>query len=164
MDFLQQLEQTRFLAWVSGGNSIWGYPTILFLHTFGLATVAGVNAGIDLRVLGFAPKIPLAPMRRLFPLIWTAFAVTAVSGTILLLADATTKLANPVFYIKLVFIALALVNLQLIKTRVFGDPLVDTRPVTSIARFLSLTSLVLWMAATTAGRLMAYIGPVKGLE
>jgi hypothetical protein len=163
-DWLQQLEQTSFFAWVSGGGSIWGYPTILFLHTLGLATVAGLSAAISLRILGFAPGVALGPLTRFFPLIWTAFGVTAVSGTILLLADGTTKLANPVFYVKMALIAVALVVLQMIRTRVLGDPLVDSRPVTSTGRLLSIASLFLWIAATTAGRLMAYVGPVSGLE
>lgn len=163
-DWLQQVEQSAFLIWVSAGGSIWGYPTILFLHTLGLATVAGLSAAISLRILGFAPNVALGPLARFYPLIWTAFGVTAASGTILLLADATTKLANPVFYVKMALIAGALVVLQTIKTRVLGDPQVDVRPLTSAARTLSLATLFLWIAATTAGRLMAYIGPVSGLE
>jgi hypothetical protein len=163
-DWLQQLEQTAFFAWVSGGGSVWGYPTILFLHTLGLATVAGMSAAISLRLLGFAPSVPLSPLIRFFPLIWAAFGVTALSGTILLLADATTKLANPVFYVKMALIVVALIVLQLIKTRVLADPQVDTKGLPGSARALSLASLFLWIAATTAGRLMAYVGPVSGLE
>ena len=163
-DWLQQLEQTAFFAWVSGGGSLWGYPTILFLHTLGLATVAGMSAAICLRILGFAPGVALAPLARFFPLIWTAFGVTAASGTILLLADATTKLANPVFYVKMGLIAVALVVMQMIKTRVLRDPQVDTKSIGNQARALSIASLFLWIAATTAGRLMAYVGPVSGLE
>jgi hypothetical protein len=161
---LQQLEQTAFFAWVSGGGSVWGYPTILFLHTIGLATVAGMSAAICLRILGFAPNVALAPLARFYPLIWTAFGVTAVSGTILLLADASTKLANPVFYVKMVLIVIAVVLLQMIKTRVLRDPQVDSKPIAANAKILSIASLFLWVAATTAGRLMAYVGPVSGLE
>ena len=157
MDFIKQLEQSGFVTWVREGGSLWGYPAVLFLHTIGLGTVAGVNAGIDLRILGFAPKVPLSPLAKLFPLIWAAFGATAVSGTILLLTDATAKLSSPVFYVKMAFIALALINLQQLKTRVLLDPHVDTRPVSTHARILALTSLVLWIAATTAGRLMAYL-------
>jgi hypothetical protein len=61
-------------------------------------------------------------------------------------------------------IVVALIVLQMIKTRVLRDPQVDARPMTSTARLLSVSSLVLWIAATTAGRLMAYVGPVSGLQ
>jgi hypothetical protein len=163
MDFIIQLQHSAVMDWVRESGSLLGYPAILFLHTLGLATVAGLNGAIDLRLLGVASRVPLASLTRFFPFIWAAFAVTAISGVTLLIADAETKLRSPVFYIKLVFIILALINLQLLKKRVFADPEADVHPVSSQARMLALSSLVLWVAATTAGRLMAYIGPVAGL-
>ena len=158
MEFLEQIEQIGFLVWVREGGSLLGYPLVLFLHTLGLGTIAGLNGVIDLRILGVAPRIRLAPLLRLYPIIWLAFAVTALSGTTLLLAAATTKLVSAVFYVKMVFVVLALMNLQLLKTRVLARTGVDTEPLTSGARVLAVTSLVLWCAATLAGRLMAYIG------
>lgn len=157
MEFAQALQDTALARWIGESGSLWGYPTILFMHTLGLATLAGVNAGIDLRLLGLAPALPIAPMVRFYPLMWIAFGLAALSGTLLLIADATTKFAQPVFWIKLLFVALAVVVMQMMKTRVFGDPLLDQRPVTSAARKLAISSLVLWIAATIAGRLIAYI-------
>jgi hypothetical protein len=164
MDFLQWVEQTALATWVRESSSLWAYPTILFLHTMGMATIVGLNAGIDFRILGVAKQIPLAPMIRFYPLMWFGFLINALSGTALLIADASTKLANPVFYIKLIFIALALTNLRLLQKRVLQDPLVDKKSLPGNAKLLAVTSLIFWVAATTAGRLMAYIGPVSGLE
>jgi hypothetical protein len=162
MEFILQLQHSSVMDWVRESGSLLGYPTILFLHTLGLATVAGLNGAIDLRLLGVGAKVPLSSLTRFFPFIWLAFGLTAVTGVILLIADAEAKLASPVFYVKLVFIVLALVNLNLLKRRVFADPNVDTQPLTSQARVLALSSLVFWVGATTAGRLMAYLGPVGG--
>jgi hypothetical protein len=83
---------------------------------------------------------------------------------ILLAADATTKLINPDFYVKMVFIALALVNLRILRNRVFRDPFVDKKPLSADVRVLAVTSLIFWLGAITAGRLMAYVGPVSGLS
>jgi hypothetical protein len=47
--------------------------------------------------------------------------------------------------------------MQMLRTRVFGDPLLDQRPLGSSARTLAITSMVFWVAATIAGRLIAYI-------
>ena len=158
MEVLEQIEQIGFLVWVREGGSLLGYPLVLFLHTLGLGTIAGLNGIIDLRILGVAPQVRLGPMVRLFPIIWLAFAITALSGTTLLLAAASTKLVSLVFYVKMVFVALALVNLQMIKSRVLTRADVDTGPAESGARLLAISSLVLWCAATMAGRLMAYLG------
>jgi hypothetical protein len=163
MDFLLRLEQSGFATWVREGGSIWSYPAILFAHTLGLGTLAGLNAAMDLRILGFAPQIPLAPMKRFYPLMWSAFGLTAASGLALLIADATTKLASPVFYVKMVFVALAVTNLQLLKTQVFRDGMREAQ-LPANAKLMAVTSLFLWIAATTAGRLMAYLGPVSGID
>jgi hypothetical protein len=159
MDFILQLQHSAVMDWVRESGSLLGYPAILFLHTIGLATVAGLNGAIDLRLLGVANRIPLASLTRFFPLIWAAWAVTAVSGVVLLVADAETKLASPVFYVKMLFVILALINQQLLKNRVFANPDADRLPISAQARLLALSSLVFWVAATTAGRLMAYVGP-----
>jgi hypothetical protein len=164
MEFISQLQHSAMMDWVRESGSLLGYPAILFLHTIGLATVAGLNGAIDLRLLGVASRITLSSLIRFFPFIWAAFGVTALSGFILLISDAESKLRSPVFYIKLVFIILALINLQLLKKRVFAKADVDRMPITTHAKMLAFTSLVFWVGATTAGRLMAYIGPVAGLK
>jgi hypothetical protein len=164
MDFILQLQHSALMDWVRESGSLLGYPTILFLHTMGLAIVAGLNGAIDLRLLGVASKVPLSSLTRFFPFIWMAFGLTALTGVVLLIADAETKLASPVFYVKMVFIVLALVNLHLLKRRIFADPNVDTHPLHAQATLLALSSLLFWVGATTAGRLMAYLGPVGGLN
>lgn len=156
------LEQSSLAVWVREGGSIWSYPFILFTHTLGLATLAGISGSIDLRILGFATSVPLAPLKRFFPLLWTAFAITALSGIALLVADATARLTSPVFYVKMIFVALALVTMQLIKVQVLDAPRADDGQLPGSARILAVASLLLWIAATTAGRLMAYLGPVAG--
>src|SRR5213593_313423 len=163
MDILRTIEQSSFSQWVVGSSSVFAFPTILLLHTIGMGVVVGISAGIDLRILGLAPALPLAPMERFFPLLWVGFWVNAVTGTILLAADATTKLTNADFYVKMAFIALALVNLRMIRNRVFRDPFVDKKPLQSDVKVLAVTSMIFWLGAITAGRLMAYLGPVSGL-
>ena len=125
MEILSHLEQTAFFAWVRESRSLLAYPGILLLHTLGMAVVVGLIGGIDLRILGFAPALPLAPMRKFLPIVWAAFAVNAVTGAILLAADATTKLTNPDFFIKMAFIFLAVITQRLIDARVFREPTVN---------------------------------------
>jgi uncharacterized membrane protein len=162
MSFLLSLENTAFASWVRESSSLWAYPAILFLHTAGLGFLVGLNAAIDLRVLGVAPRIPLAPMEEFYKIMWAAFWVNALSGTALLVADATTKLMNPVFYIKISFVALAVINMVLLRRRIFRRPAIDVAAVAGVGRVLAITSLIFWGGAITAGRLMAYFGPVSG--
>ncbi len=158
MDWLVWLEETRLAGFVRESDSILAYPTILFMHTLGLATVAGLSALLNLRVLGFARTVPIAALTPFITAIWVGFAVTAASGTALLVADASNKMRSPVFYIKLVFVALALVNLHVLTTRVFRNPLAERTPLSREVLILAASSLLFWAGATTAGRLMAYLG------
>src|SRR5213594_2823786 len=78
---------------------------------------------------------------------------------ILVAIHATSKLVNPDFYIKMVFIALAIIALQMLKTHVFRDPLIDKIPPSPKAKMLAVLSLIFWIGAITSGRLLAYVGP-----
>jgi hypothetical protein len=162
LEFLSAIENSPFSEWVRTSSSLWVYPGILFIHTLGMAVVVGISAMVDLRLIGFARTLPVAPLERYFPIMWTGFWLDAISGTILLAADATTTIANPVFGVKMVLIALGVVNMVLIRRVVFRGPNVDNA-VPVLGKFLAGASLVLWFSATTAGRLMAYLGAVSGL-
>lgn len=162
MEFLQWLENTGFSTWVRESPRIWAFPVILLIHTIGMALCVGVSAGINLRILGIAPGLRLAPLGRLFPILWLGFWMNAITGTILVMQDATNKLLNIDFYTKMVFIALALVVLRMIKTRVFLNPQLDDSAINSNAKVLAGLSLLFWVGAITCGRLLAYVGPIKG--
>lgn len=155
--FLESLQQSAFARFVGESGSLLGYPTVLFLHTLGLGTVAGVSAGIALRALGFARNIPVEVLDRLFPVMWFGFLVSALSGLALLVTDPVTKLHQTVFYVKLIFIALAVVNMQMMRNQIFRGPSVTSGVLPSNARLLAVTSLIFWIGATTAGRLIAYL-------
>src|SRR5436190_19118861 len=151
MEFLAWLESTGFGSWVRESPSVFAYPSILFLHTVGLSLLVGTNVAIDLRLLGRSADLPLAPMESFFNVMWLGFWINALSGVALLVADATTKLINPVFYVKMAFIACGVTTMVLIRRRVFHG--------VSRGNVLAVLSLVLWGGAITAGRLVASVGP-----
>jgi hypothetical protein len=162
VNLLSAIENSPFSEWVRTSSSLFAYPGLLFMHTLGMATVVGMSTMVDLRLLGFARTLPVAPLERYFPIMWAGFWINAISGTILLAADATSKIANPVFGVKMVLIALGVVNMVFIRRVVFRDPSVDN-VVPALGKVLAAASLVLWLGATAAGRLMAYLGAVSGL-
>jgi hypothetical protein len=151
------LESTALATWTRQSPSIWAYPTILTLHTVGLGIVVGANAVIDFRLLGFAPRIGLPSLTPLFRMILWAFLLNAATGVVLFMSDATTKSQQPVFYIKLTLIALALWNTNLVRLGIRRDGPVGAPLNSPRYRRLAIASLVLWAGAITAGRLMAYL-------
>ena len=63
----------------------------------------------------------------------------------------TKAVTNPVFYLKLAFIAAGLLAFRSIRGNVFG-----ARGVSRKGRLLAGWSLACWAGAITAGRLLAY--------
>ena len=154
----------EFIAWIEHSalgvtvrESLWVYPTVLTLHAIGMSLLVGVNAMIDLRILGAAPRLPLAPMEKFLPIMILGFWINALSGFFLLIGSPTKMLTDPVFYFKMLCIALAVTTIVLIRREVFrGSSNVDTAPVGRHGRMLAGASLALWALAITSGRLTAY--------
>jgi hypothetical protein len=60
MEFFTWLQDTTFAHWVASDPSLLAYPTILTLHTVGMAIVVGTCVVMDLRLLGVgAEGVPL---------------------------------------------------------------------------------------------------------
>jgi hypothetical protein len=164
MDFLVRIEESGFSQWVREADSLFAFPGILLLHTIGMGLVVGINAMFDLRVLGFAPLVRLRAFQRFFPVMWIGCWINAITGTILLAVNATKLTHNPDFYVKLAFIALAVINVQLLKQQVFGSLSVpDEIAPSTRARILAVTSMIFWIGAITSGRLLAYVGHSKSV-
>ena len=162
VELLASIENSGFATWLREANTVLAYPTVLAMHTFGMAFLVGPNAAIDLRILGIAAGLPLGPMERFFRLMWLGFWLNAASGVVLLSLTPLTFLTTPVFYIKLAAIAAAVVNLRLLRSRVFGNRAnLDTRPVPMEGKILAGTSLTFWTVAIFAGRVTAYKGFIQ---
>ena len=152
MGMLRTLQDSAFSAWVLGSDSIWSYPTILTLHTVGLAILVGAALIIDLRLLGFGAGIPVSALERLYPLVWTGFAINLASGVVLFVVQAADRIAQPVFLLKLGFIAVAFGTTLAIRRHVSAGDRSAVR-----LRGSAAASLVCWAGAIVAGRLMAYL-------
>ena len=154
--FLNTIEQSGLSTWIRQTDSIFGFYFILVFHTIGMALVVGPNAVVDFILLGWVSDIPLAPFKRWFTVMWIGFWINAVSGLFLLIAYPTKAFTNPVFYVKLSLIALALWTMQSLKTRMFGDARLSPAAIMARCRALALCSLIFWTGAITTGRLLAY--------
>jgi hypothetical protein len=154
MAVLNWLETTGLSMWVREGESIWAFPTILTLHTFGLGLLVGANTVVDLRVLGIGRRLPLAPLRPLFSVMWAGFWLNAVTGSLLFAADATARGTSTFFLAKLIFVAIGVAAMVSIKRSAFDAP--PDAPASS-PKLMALVSLGAWTAAITTGRLLAYV-------
>jgi hypothetical protein len=153
--FLAFIEGSDFSNWIRG-DSLLAFPAIITLHTIGMGILAGGSSAIDLRILGAAPGIPLGALRRFYPVLWAALAVNAMTGVLLVIGYPTKQLTNPLFYLKLCLIALAVWLLYRIGTDVLRAAEAGQKSVTTRAKWMALGSLAAWACLIIAGRLLEY--------
>ncbi len=135
-------------------DSLWLYPLAGVAHILGIGLLLGSILAFDLRVLGAAPRIPVAPAARLLlVLARTGFALVLASGLVMLSADATHLIGNPAFLVKLTLIGCALLNVAAFHLLALPDP--EVRPGKG-ARLSAALSMALWLGVATSGRLIAY--------
>lgn len=158
-EFLSLLDNSALGNWVRDAPTIWAFPTILVLHTIGMGIVAGGSTMISLIMLGFWPDVPIRPFARVFPYMWAAFGVNAITGTLMLVADASNKLMSLDFYIKMALVFAGLYLLIRIRRQIFENPQLDMVPLPGKAKVLAWASIACWFGAITSGRLLAYVGP-----
>jgi hypothetical protein len=156
-EFLATIENSAFSTWIRESPSVLGYTTVLALHSFGMAFLVGFSAMVSLRILGFAPFLPLGPMEKFFRVMIGGFWLNAVTGLVLLSLTPQSFFTNAVFGLKMLFVGASVVCLRALRKEVFSDPAnLGTRPVPMKGRRLAIISLTLWGMAITAGRLTAY--------
>ena len=151
-EFFVWIETSAFSVWMREAPSMFAFPGILAAHTVGMGLVVGMNTLVDLRILGVAPQVPLFEMRRFFPVMWFGFWLNAVSGVALLIGYPTKALTNPLFYVKLAFVAAAAVLLRATQRRLFSE----SRGSIMNEKRLAVWSIDCWAAAIATGRLLAY--------
>jgi len=170
MELLAWLEQTEFSTWLR--ESDWGYPNVLCVHAVGMGIVVGISLMYSARILGYAKDFPLAAFDKLFGLAWFGFAMNAVSGALLFIGEPRRLFATPAFWIKMILIAFAGLALWVLAKALDGaadhgapglpgpdGALAGAGAVTTSARIAAIFSVVFWLGAITAGRLIGYTIP-----
>ena len=158
MAFFRGLQDSTFTEWFLGSASIWTYPTVLTLHTIGMAILVGASFVVNLRVLQVAGEIPLQRLAPVYRFIWAGFVINLFSGVVLFVTQAADRVQDPVFYVKLGSIALALWFGVLVK-RASIDAADAPQVTPPRSRWLAAAGRGLWTIAIVAGRLMAYLHP-----
>lgn len=154
--FFNTIEQTGFSVWIRESESVFGYYFILTFHTIGLTILVGTSALVCLRLLGVAQALPLPPLTRLYRLIWFGLGLNIASGILLLFAYPTKAFTNPLFYLKLALIGLAVWTMIGIRRRAIDASGRIEPAMMATARTLAMWSLILWFSIITTGRLLAY--------
>lgn len=159
-----------WLAWPSVeriAHTPWGWPLAESLHFIGLILLIGAIGMFDLRLLGFAKGLPVAPLRKLLP--WGVFGfILCVMGGLLFVLGLRANiqvnaydviLTDPWLQLKLVFMALVGINLLVFYVSGMSraiDHLGPDEDAPPFAKAIAGASLFLWLGIIYWGRLIPW--------
>jgi hypothetical protein len=155
LSWLANVEQTPLSVWMRESPSLLAFPFVLYLHTLGLAMLAGLSVGLDCWVLAARTWPQRLSLAGLYRAMWLGFGINAVSGLVLLIAYPAKALTNWVFFAKLLLIVGAVIVLERMRSDA-AIALTADGTVSARTRGLAVISLVLWTGTILAGRLLAY--------
>jgi hypothetical protein len=157
--FAAWLEMTTASKFVTGQSWVW--PTCETLHFIGLALLFGNVGLLDLRLLGVAKRLPVAPLSRFVRWGIGGFIVNLITGLVFFVGSPSQYVNNIAFWIKMSLIVLAGLNLAVyyatgMARRVEALGAGDEAPM--MAKVAAGTSLFLWVGVMFFGRMLPFIG------
>jgi hypothetical protein len=140
-------------------SSAW--PIVESVHFIGLTLLFGSIAAWDLRLLGMAKRVPIVAFHRLVPVAVLGFAINATTGFMFLTGFPDQYVYNRAFHFKLLFLALAGLNVLLFYVTTFrrlaAGAAGDADPLS--ARVAGAVSLTCWTAVIFWGRMITFYRP-----
>src|SRR6267154_3654969 len=112
-EFLHWLEATPVARAISENEVL--FPWIESVHVLAIVLVVGTISIVDLRLLGIASldRTVRRLMGDVLPLTWSAFAIAAITGSLLFASDAVNYGHNFFFRGKLILLVLAGLNMAI---------------------------------------------------
>ena len=135
--------------------SKWWWAFMMDLHFIGLALLIGTVGILNLRMLGFAKQLPVAPLHRLTPWAMGGFGINTLTGILAFIGMPSYYTFDVAFWLKMLALLLLGLNVAAFYvTDAFHSvehlgPGEDAPP---LAKFFAATSLVLWFAVMALGR------------
>jgi uncharacterized protein DUF6644 len=156
--FLKSLEASGIASRIR--DSLWLFPLIESTHVIGLALVFGTIAIIDLRLLGIAST--QRSFKRMASDIlkwtWAAFALTALTGTLMFITNAVVYYHNFFFRTKMLLLVLSGINMLIFELTagrtIHNWEKAPSAP--SAGKAVAAVSLVMWISIIIMGRLIGF--------
>ncbi len=140
-------------------GSVWLYPLVNAGHVIGIALLFGAIVPLDLRLLGRDAQVPVGLLARTLIPVSIAGLLLAVSTGLLLFATRPLDyIVEPLFWIKLGLLGVAVINALALHRRAQWGLMRDTsrEPIPTGWKLAALASVLLWLGVIVSGRLIGY--------
>jgi len=141
-------------------NNAWVWPMSETFHFIGMSLLVGVIGILDLRMLGVAKRLPLAPLHDMVPWGVAGFILNILTGFTFYAADPYQYIHNPAFWWKMGFIAAAGLNILAFYMFVYSkiSSLGPGDDCPASAKAVGGLSLLLWCGVMYFGRMLPFVG------
>jgi hypothetical protein len=158
LNAIQDLPLSAAMRGESAGTE-WLFPIVETVHVLMLAIVFGSIAMVDLRLVGLTARG--SSISRLtdetLPWTWTAWVLSAISGTLLFMSKAVTYFGNFEFRMKFIFMGLAALNMLIFHFGAYRRVSQwDTGVAPTSARVAGALSIAFWVAVIFFGRWIGF--------
>lgn len=150
--FSEWLESTHLSQLIQ--NTSGAIAGIQVVHIICLATLFGLALNLALRIAGRGLSAePLASLAsRFMPAIWICLVLLLLSGALLIIAEPGRAITNPVFYVKMTLLVVAIAITLWLAAVARRQPERPTRLHVAAAAL----SMLIWAGIIVAGRYIAY--------
>jgi hypothetical protein len=140
-------------------NNIWVFPALETLHFIGLILLMGSLLVMDLRFLGFAPRIPVNAVLAFLPIALIGFAINLTTGILFLFSDPYNYYENLSFRLKMLAVLLAGLNALWFKLSLNMESVTtqNSENTGMQIRLIAGISLLLWISVIVFGRMIPYL-------
>jgi hypothetical protein len=156
MSVLTYLKDSAFSGWLL--VSMLGFPTLIALHSVGMAIVVGLTLMISLRLNGFITGLQEALIPKLVTIAVWGFTLNLVTGLAIFITRGPEYIVSYIFLLKMVLVLISASILFWLRLRLKSERTTITGIAgDSLARNMSSLATVTWFGAVVAGRLIAYL-------
>jgi Family of unknown function (DUF6644) len=164
-EWLRWLETSQVGTFVQ--QSPLGFPTIETIHVIAITLVFGTIAIVDFRLLGLGSNNrPVTELcRDVLPWTWIAFAIAAISGSLLFISQATQYFENTAFRWKMLLMLGAGLNMLVFEFITYRGVSKWDRdvPVVLPGKVAGAISLVCWLGVVSFARWVGFTAGVPGV-
>ena len=152
-----------FFQWCAGSalgaairDSRWLFPVIEAVHLLGLALMGGLVLLVDMRLMGLSmPRKPVAALaREIQPWLIGTLAVMLTTGVMLYTSEAMKLYYNGAFWMKMAFLASAILHTFTVRRAVLAAD--ETRVGPVWGKLVALVSIALWAGVGVGGRAIGF--------
>ena len=150
------LRDTALSHWVADNRWVW--PIAETFHFMGLALLIGIIIPLDVRLMGFMRQVPIAALKRLVPWAVAGFVLCLATGTIFFVGTPEQYIPNESWWVKVLFLVIAGVNMALFETtqRARALALAPGADTPAAFKVIGGLSLVSWFMVLWWGRMLPF--------